>query len=43
VFNNGNIFRDFTYINDAIDALYKIIKKDPKIEKNFNKKNQVQK
>ena len=43
VFNNGNMFRDFTYIDDAIDALYKIIKKDPKIEKNFNKKNQVQK
>ena len=40
VFNNGNMFRDFTYIDDAIDALYKIIKKDPKIEKNFNKKKQ---
>lgn len=38
LFNKGNIYRDFTYIDDTIDALYKIInkpvKKIIKIKKN---------
>lgn len=31
VFNNGDLYRDFTYIDDIIDGVYKIIKK-PKSE-----------
>ena len=29
LFNNGNHVRDFTYIDDVVDAIYKIIKKPP--------------
>ncbi len=35
VYNNGNMHRDFTYIDDAVDALYKIFIKKPSIEKSF--------
>ena len=35
VFNNGNMFRDFTYIDDIVEAIYKISKKIPKSLKDF--------
>ena len=34
VFNNGDMFRDFTYIDDMVDAILKIMEKFP--EKNEN-------
>jgi len=34
LFNNGNLYRDFTYIDDVIDAVVKITKKNN--NKNFN-------
>ena len=30
VFNKGNMFRDFTYVDDIVNAVYKITKKVPK-------------
>lgn len=36
VFNKGEMYRDFTYIDDTIDALYKIIIKKPRNENRFN-------
>ena len=36
LFNKGNMYRDFTYIDDTIDALYKIIIKP--IKKNYKNK-----
>ena len=40
VYNNGNMYRDFTYIDDAVDALFKIFLKKPKKDKSFDfKKN----
>jgi len=30
IFNRGNMFRDFTYVDDAVEAIYKISKKPPK-------------
>ncbi len=38
LFNKGNMYRDFTYIDDTIDALFKLIQKKPNIKKNNNKK-----
>ena len=37
LFNKGNMYRDFTFIEDTVDALYKLIEKKPKYVK--NKKN----
>ena len=37
LFNNGNMIRDFTYIDDIISALVKIIKKSPKANSSSNK------
>ncbi len=36
LFNKGNMYRDFTYIDDTVDALYKIINKP--IQKNSKNK-----
>lgn len=36
VFNKGEMYRDFTFIDDTIDALYKIIIKKPIEDKSFN-------
>ncbi|MAZ07161.1 MAG: hypothetical protein CMM99_01660 [Rickettsiales bacterium] len=36
VFNKGEMYRDFTYIDDTVDALFKIIIKKPKKNKTFN-------
>ncbi len=36
IFNNGNMTRDFTYIDDIVESLIRLIKKVPTIDKNFN-------
>ena len=36
VFNNGKMVRDFTYIDDVIESLIRVINKPPKPEKNFS-------
>ena len=38
VFNKGEMLRDFTYIDDVIEILYRLINKPAVAEKNFNKK-----
>ena len=38
VFNKGEMLRDFTYIDDVIEILHRLIKKPAVAEKNFNKK-----
>ena len=38
VFNKGKMFRDFTYVNDVVDAVYRISKKPPRSPKKINKK-----
>ena len=37
VFNNGNMSRDFTYIDDVTDAIYKCFLKKPSSNSNFYK------
>ncbi len=37
VFNNGNCFRDFTYIDDVIECIFRLIKEIPKTNLNFDK------
>ena len=39
VFNNGKMFRDFTFIDDIIESLVKLIKKPPLKNPNFDRKN----
>ena len=39
VFNNGNMSRDFTYISDIVEAIYKCCLKKPSGNKNFYDKN----
>ena len=39
VFNNGNMFRDFTYIDDVVESIIKVIKKVPNKNNNFDFKN----
>ena len=41
VFNNGHMIRDFTYIDDIVFSMLKIIKKPPKSNKLFDKKNPI--
>ena len=36
VFNYGKMIRDFTYIDDVIESLYRIIKKPPRINDEFD-------
>ena len=36
IFNNGKMTRDFTYIDDIIESLIRVIKKVPKGNKKFN-------
>ena len=38
IFNKGKMFRDFTYIDDVVDAVFKISKKKPKPVKNTRNK-----
>ena len=39
IFNNGEMKRDFTYIDDVVDAIIKLIDKVPEKDPNFNLKN----
>jgi UDP-glucuronate 4-epimerase len=39
VFNNGDMMRDFTYIDDVIESIKKIIDKPAESDKNFDKNN----
>ena len=39
VFNNGNMFRDFTYIDDVINTIYKLLISNNKKIKNYNNLN----
>tara|TARA_A100001011_G_scaffold351468_1_gene391591 strand:+ start:752 stop:1762 length:1011 start_codon:yes stop_codon:yes gene_type:complete len=39
VFNNGKMVRDFTYIDDIIESLDRVIKKPPTENNNYDKKN----
>ena len=36
VFNNGNMVRDFTYIDDIVEGIFKLIDKNPKLNNNFD-------
>ena len=36
IFNNGNMSRDFTYVDDVVEAIYRIINKIPKKQNDFN-------
>ncbi len=36
VFNYGKMIRDFTYIDDVVESLYRVIKKPPKINNEFD-------
>ncbi len=38
IFNNGKMIRDFTYIDDIVESVYRLISKPPKSSNNFNKK-----
>ncbi len=39
VFNHGKMLRDFTYIDDIIESLYRVILKPPSSDSNFDKDN----
>ena len=39
VFNNGKMRRDFTYVDDVVESLVKILKKPPSTNQEFDKKN----
>ena len=36
IFNNGNMIRDFTYIDDIVESLYLLLNKVPRENKNFS-------
>ena len=39
VFNQGNMIRDFTYIDDIIESVFRVLNKPPKYDPLFNKAN----
>ena len=39
IFNDGNMWRDFTYVDDVVSILIKLIDKPATSNKNFNKEN----
>mgnify|MGYP001157147470 FL=1 len=39
VFNNGDISRDFTYIDDVVEIIFRLIKKPAQIDKSFDRSN----
>ncbi len=39
IFNNGDMARDFTYINDVIEIMFRFLKKPVQKNKSFDKKN----
>ena len=38
IFNNGKMIRDFTFIDDIVESLLRLIKKPPSKDEGFNKK-----
>ena len=41
IYNFGDMYRDFTYIDDIIESLFRLINKTPKPNKNFDDKNPI--
>ena len=39
VYNHGNMIRDFTYIDDVIESILRLLNKPPKIDRNFDYEN----
>ena len=39
IYNNGKMYRDYTYIDDVIDGIYKLLNKVPKIKQKISFKN----
>ena len=39
IYNNGNMMRDFTYIDDIVESIYKCIDKPATIDKEFSNRN----
>ena len=37
IFNNGKMIRDFTFIDDIIEGVYRVLNKAPKVNQNFDK------
>ena len=37
IFNNGDLSRDFTYIDDVIEVIYRVLKKPARPDKNFKR------
>ena len=40
IFNNGNMIRDFTYIDDIVESMYRLLKKTPQKNEEYNSKKQ---
>ncbi len=39
VYNHGNMIRDFTYIDDVIESILRLLNKPPKLDRNFDYEN----
>ena len=39
IYNNGKMYRDYTYIDDVIDGIYKLLNKVPKLKEKMSFKN----
>ena len=39
IFNNGNMIRDFTFIDDVIESIFRLIDKKPTMNKSFDSLN----
>ena len=39
IYNNGKMYRDYTYIDDVIDGIYKLLNKVPKLKEKISFKN----
>jgi len=39
IFNNGEMFRDFTYIDDVVEIIFRLIKRPARKNKDFDKNN----
>ena len=40
IFNNGNMIRDFTYIDDIVESIFRLLKKPPQKNPDYNYKEQ---
>ena len=41
VFNSGNMSRSFTYIDDVVELVFRLLKKPIHWDENFNKRSQI--